>query len=142
MSNDLSDTIRELKGLSEDTPIKSLPPSDALINEYEEAMDMKFTDDFKYFLKEASNVVFGFVEPLQVTENRDSRSELLNALREARIVGLPEDWLPISEDNGDYYCILPDRSVKFWSHNGVTDESWPDLATWIKNVWIDEAKDE
>lgn len=28
--------------------------------------------------------------------------------------------------------------VSYWSHDGATDESWPDLATWIEEVWIGE----
>jgi hypothetical protein len=28
--------------------------------------------------------------------------------------------------------------VVFWSHEGATDERWPDLATWIREVWIAE----
>ena len=50
---------------------------------------------------------------------------------------LPRRLLPFCADNGDYYCFAPDGTVKFWSHNGTTDESWPDLASWIKQVWIE-----
>ena len=45
-------------------------------------------------------------------------------------------WLPICEDNGDYFCIVPGGQIRYWSPDGGTDESWPNLASWIKDVWI------
>ncbi len=62
--------------------------------------------------------------------------ELLTTIQKARSAGLLDNWLPICEDNGDYYCIAPDGRVRFWSHDGPSDESWPDLATWVGEVWI------
>jgi hypothetical protein len=26
----------------------------------------------------------------------------------------------------------------YWDHNGPSDESWPDLASWIRDVWLEE----
>jgi hypothetical protein len=52
--------------------------------------------------------------------------------------GLPRDVLQFCEDNAEYYCLMPSGEVVFWAHNGVTDEQWPDLAAWIKQVWIEE----
>ncbi|WP_116919250.1 SMI1/KNR4 family protein [Tamilnaduibacter salinus] len=46
--------------------------------------------------------------------------------------------LPFCEDNSDFYCLTPTGEVVFWSHNGSTAESWPNLATWIFQVWIGE----
>ena len=40
------------------------------------------------------------------------------------------------EDNGDFYCINRTGEVVYWSHNGATDERWPNLATWISEAWI------
>jgi hypothetical protein len=42
---------------------------------------------------------------------------------------LPKGLLPICEDNGDYFCMEQSGRVIYWSHNGATDESWPNLAT-------------
>jgi hypothetical protein len=51
---------------------------------------------------------------------------------------LPRELLPICEDNGDYYCMNERGEVVYWSHAGSGDERWPDLATWIQQVWIEE----
>ena len=51
---------------------------------------------------------------------------------------LPRKFLPICEDNGDYFCMNRKGEVVFWSHDGATDEKWKDLATWIEEAWIGE----
>lgn len=50
-------------------------------------------------------------------------------------MGVPRDWLPFCEDNADYFCLVGNK-VRYWSHNGVTDEQWSNLGTWIEQVWI------
>lgn len=138
MTYNIDDAISELKGLSIDTPMKPDLPDDALLDRYEAKLDLKFPDDYRKFLKSASNVFVGTLSPLIATESMNSPTDILIGLSEARKIGLPDSWLPICEDNGDYYC-LDDDQVRFWSHNGSTNESWDNLATWIKNVWIDES---
>jgi len=54
-------------------------------------------------------------------------------------MGVPGDWLPFCQDNADYFC-LDGRIVRYWSHDGETDEQWPDLGTWISEVWIGESE--
>jgi hypothetical protein len=135
----IDDVIKELKALSIDTPRKPKLPDDKLLDKYEAKIGFRFSDDYRKFLKQASDVFVGVLNPLIVTESGDATSELAIALSEAREMGLPNGWLPICEDNGDYYCLIENGNVCFWSHNGATDELWPDLATWIKVVWIEES---
>jgi hypothetical protein len=52
-------------------------------------------------------------------------------------MGVPPELLTICEDNGDYYCMAADGEISFWSHGVVSYERWANLATWIKEVWID-----
>ena len=82
-------------------------------------------------------MVVGTLEPCLVTPDAGYR-ELVTVARAAWDAGVPLDLLPICADNGDYYC-LDGRAVRFWSHNGATDESWPSLASWIVEVWIGES---
>ena len=64
--------------------------------------------------------------------------DLVKLAHKAWELGVPDNTLPFCEDNGDYYCIYIDGSISFWSHNGWDVTRWPDLATWIKQLWIDE----
>lgn len=137
MAYDIDDAIAELKALAITTPKAPPLPDDKLVAEYETELGFSFPDDYRKFLAEASNVFVGTLEPLIATDTRNARGELSVALVEARRDGLPRDLLPICEDNGDYYCLAPDRSIRLWDHNGLASEKWPDLATWIKEVWIE-----
>jgi hypothetical protein len=138
MAYNIDNAIAELKVLSMDTPKKPKLPNDRLLDEYEKKIGLQFPKDYRKFLRQASDVFVGVLTPLIVTENGDAPGELAAVLLEAREMGLPIDWLPICDDNGDYYCLVNNGQVRFWSHDGATDESWPDLATWIKQVWIEQ----
>lgn len=139
MSYTINQAIEELKSLSEDTPTKPKLPNDELLDEYEQKLGIKLPSDYRLFLKEASDVFVGYINPLLVSENEDSGNELSVAINEARELGVPSEWLPVCEDNGDYYCIDQSGAVQFWSQDGFTDENWCSLADWIKEVWIEEA---
>lgn len=76
MTYDIQNEIEELKRLSVDTPNKPVLPSEELIQKYEKRIGFTFLPDYKKFLKEASNVVVGTLNPLIITENGSSYDEL------------------------------------------------------------------
>ena len=73
-----------------------------------------------------------------MTYDKKYYGELSQALSDAREQGVPEAWLPICEDNGSYYCIDPKGITRFWTTDGNSNEQWDNIATWIKQVWIEE----
>lgn len=134
----LPDVLSELRGLNEPVPKPLRLPTTAEVNLAENTLRLKFPEDYRRYLLEASDVVFGTLEPAVVTPDAGHLSLVEMAEAAWDEMELPRDLLPFCEDNGDYYCLAPDGTIRFWSHNGTTDESWPDLATWIKEVWIEE----
>ncbi|WP_233237922.1 SMI1/KNR4 family protein [Bordetella sp. LUAb4] len=137
MNIDINDALAELKSVRMTVMCTQQLPDDALIAAYEIELGLKFLDDYKVFLKKASDSIFNGKDALCLTANRDSPRELLSTVIEAREQGVPESWLPICEGNGNYYCLLEDGVVRYWAHDGYSDEAWPNLATWIKQAWID-----
>ncbi len=137
MDEKLENAINELKSRRISLPVTQYLPDDIVIDNYENEIHLSFPDDYRFFLKSASDSLYNGKGALRLTPNKDHPRELRTALYEAREIGLPSDWLPICEDNSDYYCIAPDGKIRFWDHNGTSDESWPDLATWIKVVWLE-----
>jgi hypothetical protein len=134
----LPDVIAELRELNEPVPKPLRLPTEVEVDEAEHSLGLKFPEDYRGYLLEASDVVFGTLEPAIVTPDA-GHLDLVEMSESAwEEMELPRELLPFCEDNGDYYCLSADGTVKFWSHNGTTDESWPDLATWIKEVWIGE----
>jgi hypothetical protein len=133
----LSDVLTELRDLNEPVPKPFRLPTEAEVNQAESALGVKFPADYRRYLLEAGDVVFGALEPAVVTPDAGYLSLVEIAESAWDEMDLPRDLLPFCEDNGDYYCLATDGTVKYWSHNGSTDESWPDVATWIKEVWIE-----
>ena len=134
---EISDVIKELRELNElETKHFRLPKKNE-VAEAETRLGVKFSEDYKQYLLEASDVVYGAIEPAVVVPN----SGYLNLVEVAdsawNEMEIPRDLLPICEDNGDYYCLNEKGEVVFWSHNGAADEKWDSLADWIKEVWIE-----
>lgn len=112
-------------------------PDDIFISAYERKIGFIFPKDYKKVLKEISNIFYGTIELASLTDEKECYRGLSQILNDAREQGLPEDWLPICEDNGSYYCLSPNHKIRYWTADGYSDEQWEDLADWIKQVWID-----
>ena len=134
----LPDVIAELRELNEPVPEPLRLPTEAEVAAAEDQLGVKFPADYRQYLLQASDVVYGSLEPAIVIPEAGhlSLAEIAeNAWDEMEV---PRELLPFCEDNGDYYCLNQKGEVEYWSHNGSTDEKWKNLATWIKEVWIDE----
>lgn len=139
MAVSLQEVIDQIDLLDEPNGRKQPLPDDALIEKYEQATGLSSSDDYKVSLKTVSNAFVGYISPFTLNEQlMKDYADLRVGLDEGRKIGVPRDWLPICEDNGDYYCLAPDGSVRFWDHNGSSDETWPDLATWATEFWLEE----
>jgi len=134
----IAEVIAELRELNQLVQAPLRLPSEGELTAAERLLNRKFPEDYRQYLLEASDVVYGTLEPAVVVP--DAGYLYLVELAESAWteMELPRDLLPICEDNGDYYCLNNNGEVCFWSHNGTTDEKWPDLAAWIKEVWINE----
>ena len=134
----LTEAIEELRKGNEPVPTPMRLPTPDEVAAAEAEVGVQFHPDFKRYLLEASDVVFGTLEPVTVTDSTFS-THLPTVCEDAwEEMDLPRKLLPICEDNGDYYCMNKHGEVIFWSSDGSTDEKWDDLATWIELVWIGE----
>ncbi|MCP3939274.1 MAG: SMI1/KNR4 family protein [Actinomycetia bacterium] len=133
MTLDLNDSIAELRRLNLPVPRPRRLPVESEVRAAEQLAGVAFHHDLRRYLLGASDVVCGTIEPVTIGGGHTDFGTVLRAARDA---GVPIDLVPVCEDNGDYYCIAPSGEVQYWSHNGSTDESWPDLASWIVEVWI------
>ena len=134
----LTDVISELRELNEPVPKPLRLPTEAEVTAAENQLGVKFRPDYRRYLLEASDVVYGSREPAIVIPDAGHLSLVDIAETAWDEMEVPRELLPFCEDNGDYYCLNQAGQVEYWSHDGATDEKWKDLATWIKEVWIDE----
>jgi len=135
----LPDVFAELRELNESVPKPLRLPTEAEVDAAESTLGLKFPEDYRRYLLESSDVVFGALEPAIVTPDAEYLSLTDMAETAWDEMDVPRNLLPFCEDNGDYYCLTETGEVEFWSHDGATDDKWKDLATWISEVWIGEA---
>mmetsp|Transcript_12431 Transcript_12431/g.17355 ORF Transcript_12431/g.17355 Transcript_12431/m.17355 type:complete len:161 (-) Transcript_12431:1670-2152(-) len=110
-------------------------PTEQKVDAIALAAGVSFPHDFRRFLLEASDVAYGILEPVNV----DNFEEVL---ADALEIGVPDNLLPICEDNGDFYCVnTTSEAVIFYDHNGSGSECWSNIASWIEAVWIGEYQD-
>jgi hypothetical protein len=134
--------MEELRKRNQPVPKPARLPTAEEVDDAERRVGATFHPDYRRFLLEASDVVYRTLEPAQVTEAGGWPPHLVEMVEDARAYpGFPPDLLPFCEDNANYYCMDTSGEspeVVYWSHDGLTDEKWPDLAMWIEQVWIDE----
>jgi hypothetical protein len=135
----LDEVIRKLRKLNEPVPKPMRLPTTEEVQEAERRLGVRFHPDYYHYLLQASDVVYGTKEPATLTLP-GYFTDLLSICEVAwEKHGVPRNLLPFCEDNADFYCINEAGEVLFWSHNGRSRERWPNLATWIENVWIGES---
>ncbi len=135
----LSAEIREAVRLVEthdDRFVSPVPlPDDDVIRYVEDEIGLKLSADYRYLVQNAGNIVLS-KELLYLRADREGRCNILPSVASARESGVPRDWLPICQDNGDYYCLLPDGSVQLWSHDQMFEGHWFDLSDWVLDCFI------
>lgn len=134
---ELRDAIARLRALNEPVPTPMRLPGNSELETLERQTGVTFPPDLRQYLLEASDIVLGTLEPITVTDT-DNHTYFPTVLEDARDASVPDTLIPFCEDNGDYFCLDASGIVRFWSHDGPTDESWPSLAAWIEQVWIEE----
>lgn len=133
---DIDDVLDLLREYNEPVPVPlDLPDEDKLV-EIEEEILLPIPRDVRTFLLEASDVVYGSLEPVTAADP-NSHTYLPEVTATAWAMGVPRHLLPICEVNGCYYCAEPDGEIVFWRDDDLTDETWPSIWHWIRDVWLE-----
>lgn len=111
-----------------------LPNEDELV-EIEEEIMIHIPFDLREFLLTVSDAVYGTIEPVTVTDPR-SHTHLPDVAADAWNALVPRHLMPICRDNDQYYCIGEDGEITLWTENGQSDETWPSIWHWAKEVWL------
>lgn len=132
----LSEAIGELRELNQPVPVPPRLPTADEVEAAEFQLRVKFHEDYRRFLLEASDVVHGTLEPARVTPGHLDLVEMVRAAWDQD--GVPRNLLPFCYDNANYFCVSDAGEILYWDHNGTTEEKWPNFAAWIKQVWIEK----
>ncbi len=137
MTLQIEEAIELLKENRLPLKIQEQRTDEKLIARYEDKLGIKFSADFKKLYQSIGYTLCNGKDILQLTELKDDSRDLAEHYELLHSQNGTKNLLPFCEDNSDYYCLNEKGEVVFWSHNGTTDEKWPDLATWIKEVWVE-----
>lgn len=137
--DDVIDLLREKK-----EPI-SVPlelPDDDLLVEIEEQLLLPLPDDLWHYLLEASDVVYGALEPVTAADPR-SHTYLPEVAAQAWNDGMPRHLLPVCQLGDGYYCISEEGEVRYWNGHKLGkdpqgNKQWANLWEWIRDVWLQE----
>ena len=128
--------IDMLRDSNQPVPVPlDLPGEDVLV-EVEEQILLPIPRDMRTYLLEASDVIFGSLEPVTAADPY-SHTYLPEVAAVAWSLGVPRYLVPLCEDNGSYYCVEPEGEVVLWRDGDLTDETWPSVWHWIHDVWLD-----
>lgn len=131
----MEDVIEMLREQCESTPVPlTLPEMDDLV-EVQEQILIHLPEDLKVFLMEVSDVVFGSIEPVTVTDP-SSHTYLPEVAAQAWHDGVEREYIAICAHQGDYYCIDEYGEVRLWHQGEFQDEPWPSIWHWAKQVWL------
>lgn len=129
---DVVDDLRE-NALTLSAPLE-LPDEDMLV-EIEEQILVPLPYEFREFLLQVSDVVFGSMEPVTVTDSH-SHTYLPEVAANAWAEGMPRELIPVCEHRGEYYGISEDGEVVRWADGEVTEDNWPSIWHWARDIWL------
>lgn len=133
----MDEIIEELRERNEPVPTPlELPSEDDLVL-VEEALLLSLPKDYRVFLLEVSDVVYGRIEPATATDPQ-SHTYLPEMAAIAWDQGLPRHLLPICERNQGYDCIDPDGEVSHWYQGTFEETTWESIWDWAHKVWLEQ----
>lgn len=132
----VEDVIEELRkrSLIVSVPLE-LPDEDQLV-EVEEQILLPLPWELREFLLHVSDVIYGTVEPVTVTDPQ-SHTYLPEVAANAWAMGLPRELIPICECGAEIYGISEEGEVVRWADGEVTNDSWPSIWHWVRDVWLE-----
>ena len=126
------EALRE-KALIVSAPIR-LPVHDDLLSVEEEIL-IAIPYELREFLSEVSDVVYGSLEPVTVTDP-NAHTHLPEVAATAWNSCVPRHLVPFCQDGNSYYCIGDDAEVSLWSPDGQSDQHWISIWDWAQDVWL------
>lgn len=132
----MEDIIEELRERALVVPVPlELPDEDQLV-EIEEQILVPLPWEFREFLLQVSDVIYGSLEPVTVTDPH-SHTYLPEVAATAWAMGLPRELIPVCEYRSEIYGISEEGEVVRWADGAVTDDSWPSIWHWVRDVWLE-----
>jgi len=131
----MNDIVDELRSRNEDRfGSVSLPDLDLLV-EIEEQILIPLPVEFKEYLLSLSDVIYGNLEPVTVSDPQ-LHTYLPEVAATAWDIGLPRYLVPVCEYRGGYFAVTQEGEVQYWLDGEIAEQEWESLWQWIEQVWL------
>lgn len=131
----MEDVIEELRERTLDVSVPLELPDEYQLLEVEEQIQVSLPYELREFLLRVSDIIYGSIEPVTVTDPQ-SHTYLPEVTAKAWAEGLPRELIPICECDGGYYGISEDGEVVYWADGELTNDGWPSIWLWARDVWL------
>lgn len=132
----MEDILELLREHNVQVPVPlDLPDEDTLVM-IEEELLLPIPRDMRQFLLEASDVIYGHLEPVTAADPH-SHTYLPEVTAVAWSEGVPRYLMPLCQDGDSYYCVEPEGEVVLWRDGELTDETWSSVWHWARDVWLE-----
>lgn len=132
----MQEMIDELREVAEQVPVPlELPEHDQVVDAQEQIL-MPLPADFREFLMEATDIIFGSLEPVTVADP-SSHTYLPEVTAMAWSLGMPREMIALCESAGGYYCVAQDGEIKLWRDDDYDEEVWENIWYWVRDVWLE-----
>lgn len=141
MDMEIEEIVDQLHALNEPVPVPLELPDEDLLVEIEEQLLIGIPCELRQFLLYASDVVYGHLEPVTVTDPQ-SHTFLPEVAANAWDAGVPRHLVPLCQDGLDYYLVDMESQVLHWDGRTETlneEDGWDSVWHWVLDVWMKQA---
>ncbi|WP_076414498.1 SMI1/KNR4 family protein [Shewanella sp. UCD-KL12] len=131
----MHEIIEKLQEQSETVPIPLELPTFEQIVVVEEEILMPLPAELKEYLLYASDVIYGSLEPVTVSDPY-SHTYLAEVTAYAWSIGMSREYVAICQQGNSFYCIDQEGQVMLWSEDELESETWETFWQWAEEVWL------
>lgn len=132
----MEEVIEQLREQNQSVPIPLELPTHEDLVEVEEVLLIPLPRDYKFFLQEVGDVIYGSIEPCTASDSQ-LHTYLPDVTAQAWDLGIPRHLIPICEHHGDYYVMNLDGEIELWENGEMADEIWDSIWHWARDVWLE-----
>ena len=135
----MEEVIEQLRELNEPVPVPLELPEEETLVEIQEQILIHLPYALREYLLQVSDVVYGRLEPVTASDPQ-SHTYLPEVAATAWSLGVPREFVPLCEDQGNYYVVEEDGTVLLWEADTTEineDESWESVWHWVRDVWLE-----
>lgn len=134
----MQDVLELLREHNQSVPVPlELPSEDDLLDVQEQIL-IHLPHELREFLLEASDVIYGYLEPVTASDPQ-SHTYLPEVAASAWDQGLPRHLVPLCLYGDDCFAVAEDGEVVHWSfvENDFSEHSWESVWHWVRDYWLE-----